>query len=122
MSVDFSNVKAGDRVKLTRENGDETTFKVERVTQGYAPLLEDMHGNAHYPGEWDTFEVLEQPLPTNENAMIGHPTEDKWHPYIYREGSWYNPGYEPVASEERVRWFMQNRGFEVLYNGIPSDA
>lgn len=56
MSVDFSEVNVGDKVRLTRENGDETTFTVEG---GGGASLESK-SDVVYRSEWDTLEIVER--------------------------------------------------------------
>lgn len=119
MSVDFSNVKVGDRIKLTRENGDESTITVNNLIR---ELAEDVKSTAYYGDEWDTLEILEKPLPTNENAMIGHPTDRSWVPYILQSGTWMQPGHGNTPGEDHIRSMIREEGFEVLYEGIPADA
>lgn len=56
MSVDFSDVNVGDKVRLTRENGDETTFTVEARSELKLSTKTDLH----YCNEWDTLEIVER--------------------------------------------------------------
>lgn len=56
MSVDFSEVNVGDRVRLTRENGDETTVKVEEVWTGWIRSA----SNSFQGSSWDTLEIVER--------------------------------------------------------------
>lgn len=55
MTVDFSAVNVGDRVRLTRDNGDEYTFQVYSAT---GAALGDRYFRWAYPGEWDNLEIL----------------------------------------------------------------
>lgn len=65
--IDISNIRAGDRVRLTRENGDEMTFTVRLVQDTSTGMLLYSQSNTVYPDSWNTIEVLEpahKPLPT----------------------------------------------------------
>lgn len=66
MAVDFSNVQVGDRVRLSRENGDESNFTV-RVTDGDS--LESA-SNCYLARNWDSLEILAKPLPTVNGSVI----------------------------------------------------
>lgn len=59
MSINISEVNVGDRVKLTRENGDEATFTVERKSEVGMMYLKS-HSNGYDAKDWDTLEVLEK--------------------------------------------------------------
>jgi len=119
LSVDFTDVKAGDRIKLTRKNGDEITFTVADVRGRTA---EDSYKAVYYPNEWDTLEVLVPPLPTGEHALVGHPTDkEKW-PFLLIEGKWYRPGARTTSLPGAVSWYMANEGYEVLYEGVKQEA
>ena len=67
--IDISNIRDGDRVRLTRENGDEMTFTVRSVQDTSTGMM-ILHSlsNTVYPDSWDTIEVLKKPahkpLPT----------------------------------------------------------
>ena len=68
MAVDFSNVQVGDRVKLSRENGDEYTFTVEIKRLNDNPI--ESQTNVVYKSDWDSLEILAKPLPTVNGSVI----------------------------------------------------
>ena len=117
----FDDVKVGDRVRLTHENGDLAEFTVTDIGSGKY-WISGMDANTFTADGWQV-EILEKPLPTKHGAMIGHPTDAGWVPYVYRAdlGKWYRIDEGP-ASEATIRWFMRARGFVVLFEGIDAEG
>lgn len=66
MAVDFSGVQVGDRVKLSRKNGDEYTFTVE---QNHGHCIRS-RSDVVYGSEWDSLEILAKSLPTVNGSVI----------------------------------------------------
>ncbi len=87
--IDISGIKAGDRVRITADNGDEVTFTVKRTDRHY---LCSRH-NSYYGAEWDTIEVLSPALPTEPGyyeASDRYPITDGFDAYrLTRGGKWY---------------------------------
>lgn len=91
MSVDISEVNVGDKVRLTRENGDEATFKVEEVWSGSIRSS----SNSFQGSSWDTLEIVERafkPVPgLYSNLTTGSrfilSTEGKEY-FTSRDGAW----------------------------------
>lgn len=70
MSVDFSEVNVGDKVRLTRENGDETTFTAVGV--GASQTWIGSETTTYERVDWDTLEIVERafkPVP----GLYTHP-------------------------------------------------
>lgn len=72
MSVDFSDVNVGDKVRLTRENGDETTFTVEGVWTGSIRSA----SNSLQGSSWDTLEIVERAFKPVPGLYSNHRTGD----------------------------------------------
>lgn len=123
MSVDFSNVQVGDRIKLTRENGDEFSFTVRGIGLAGSNIWVVSAKDDHYCTEWDTLEILEKALPeapTRTGAMIhdGNPN----HTYYTRtsSGRWRSDsGFD--EPEYRVREKLRD-GWKVVFEGLDYDA
>lgn len=89
--IDISDVNVGERVKLSRENGDEATFT---VTERNVNTLVSK-SNSHYRDSWDTMEIVERafkPVPglytnymTLERVMIAEGGETY---YTTQSGAW----------------------------------
>ena len=84
MAVDFSNVQVGDRVKLSRGNGDEYTFTVEGKSPG-GGMLDTASGKVAY-WNWDSVEVLAKPLPTVNGSVIKSNADGAT--FVLAGGSW----------------------------------
>jgi hypothetical protein len=66
VSIDISNIKEGDRVRLTAANGNEATFTVTAVRHN---ALEGT--NLYYAADgWDTIEVVNPPLPDSKPGLF----------------------------------------------------
>lgn len=110
------DVEVGDKVRITLKGGDSSD-----ITVAVAALrsLESKHNFFN----WDvlqSLEVLERKqvsLPTKYGAIVGHPEENEWRPYTLVNGQWYEAAAKEPTDEGYVRWYMQNRGFVVLYEG-----
>lgn len=79
----MENIKVGDRVKATHENGDTAEFKAVQVTSdSYVSA-----SNWYYRNEGWKFEKIEPPLPTEpgiyQDVYQGSPME---HAVTYRLG------------------------------------
>lgn len=69
MTISFAEVKVGDRVRLTAENGDEATFTVVDLhTNSYGVYAEFNFYSVH--GKWDTLEILPKLLPTEPGLYV----------------------------------------------------
>lgn len=109
--IDISDVNVGDRVKLTRENGDEATFTVDLKVPSHGVIGSAV--NRFLDKDWDTLEIVERafkPVPglytnvkTNDRVMI---TEDGTSYYTYSTGSWIpiTGGHVDVAAREKGDW------------------
>lgn len=119
MSVNFSNVQVGDRIKLTRANGDEFSFRATWVSDGRVQSRTD----AHWPSEWDTLEILEKALPeapTRTGAMVHGGNRHKPYVVLDRTGRW-NSEYGLPVSETEVRENLRD-GWKVVFEGLDYDA
>lgn len=122
MSVDFSNVQVGDRIKLTRENGDEFSFTVKSSDpQGHG--WADSARDRHFRSEWDTLEILEKALPeapTRYGAMVH--SGDKFHTYYVLDstGVWRSDGGDATPTQ-RIRENLRD-GWKVVFEGLDYDA
>lgn len=110
--IDISDVNVGDRVKFTRENGDEATFTVTKIHLATARVIEsDL--NRFYVRDWNTLEIVERafkPVPglytnvkTRDRVMI---TEDGTTYYTYSTGGWipFTGGHVDDAAREKGDW------------------
>lgn len=107
--IDISDVNVGDRVKLTRENGDEATFTV--TGRQWNRLAS--RSNDHCVDSWDTMEIVERafkPVPglyTNLNlrhrAVLS--TDGRMH-YTSASGRWFE-----VFKEEHDTVLKQKDGW-----------
>lgn len=115
----FEDVKVGDRVRLTHENGDLAEFTVNCVDG------DELYSQVNTYDEEDGWqvEILEQPLPTKHGAMIGHPTDTEWAPFVYRAATsaWYLVGHSSRQPEDYVRHYMRSFGLVVLFEGIDAE-
>lgn len=62
-----------------------------------------------------------QELPTKRWAMVGHPTEPSWSPYIFDGEQWWEisrGGRVIRSNEETVRSFVDDDGFTDLFDGV----
>lgn len=116
MSVDFRGVKEGDRIKLTRKNGDEFTFTVDEVPLG--GVVYDEYSNAAYCGEWDTLEIPPKPLPTRYGAMVAS-SEDLTYYVLNSAGEWISEDGYQVASSHVEKALVS--GFRVVFEGITEE-
>lgn len=109
------DIEVGDKVRVTQDTGDSSDFTVTVSARG---SLESRHNffGGHYI---QSLEILKRDvkLPTKYGAVVGHPDADDWHPYTLVGGQWYEAASNAPTDEDDVRWFMQNRGFVVLYEG-----
>ena len=110
------DVEVGDKVRITLKGGDSSDITVAVTALG---SLESKH-NFFGGGVIHSLEILERKqvsLPTKYGALVGHPEENEWHPYTLVNGQWYEAASKAPTDEDNVRWYMQNRGFVVLYEG-----
>lgn len=116
----FKDVKAGDRVRLTRDNGDDLTFTVKFLNENVI-RAEAFNVN---PGEGWSVEILQKPLPTRQYAVIGHPGRNDlgYVPYIRQGEQWWMVDPQDSlflpASDDEIREMISEYGFKVLYEGI----
>ncbi len=72
--IDISEVNVGDRVKLTRGNGDEATFTVKNTSYGANGVIRS-NSNRFDADDWDTIEIVERafkPVP----GLYSHVKDD----------------------------------------------
>jgi hypothetical protein len=113
MTVDFSAVSIGDRVRLTRENPHAITeFDVTYIMPTSDPtfLQQKIEGGLFevYRNDWDTLEILPKPLPSEPGLYV--PNEylgSVWSATLYirdNEGIWMSDsgGTWTVLSESEV--------------------
>lgn len=116
MSVDFSGVNVGDRVRLTRENGDETTFTVQDCNEKALASRTD----AHFRNEWDTLEIVERAFKPVPGLYSNHETKSRFilstdgkEYFTSRDGAWIttdssNKNTEPYkALRETGGWVRE---------------
>ena len=121
--IKFEDVKVGDRVHLRNDNGDEAT-----VTTDWAALsgMGAKSGNCFRLHDgWHVAEILPKPviLPTGENAMVAHRTDNSWPPFIRVGGFWHevDGSIFDRCEDETVRYFIREKGFEVVFEGVQGD-
>lgn len=92
--IDISHVNVGDRVKLTRENGDEATFTVTDTTYARNGIILS-NSNRFDADDWDTLEVVERafkPVPgLYSHTGDGHRvavTDNGEVYFTHRDGAW----------------------------------
>lgn len=122
MSVDFSNVQAGDRIKLTRANGDEATFTVERKG-GFDPKFLESHSNGYVAKDWDTLEILDKVLPeppTRYGAMIHDGDELHTYYVLNSSGVWLSDSGSEIPTQ-RIKEALRD-GWKVVFEGLDYDA
>lgn len=107
--IDISEVNEGDRVRLSRTNGDETTFEVSTVLSGVLTGKT----NAYPVANWDSLEIVERaikPVPglyTNRNSRDRYVLTAAGEGYYTSSaGGWiYDPpGEWPEVFQQRDGW------------------
>lgn len=114
MTVNFSEVNVGDKVRLTRENGDESTFTVKNKSRGF--ISSDSQNFS--TKLWDTLEILERafkPVPglytdVNSQDRVVLLENGKVY-YTAATGAWiesnhenrHRPGYKAVQEQDGWR-------------------
>ena len=102
MAVDFSNVQVGDRVKLSRENGDEYTFTVKETTSR-AHYIESQTDAVH-ESEWDSLEILAKPLPTVNGSVIKSTRTGEI--YVRVGSGWVDVNYgQSLVTTAQFSWY-----------------
>lgn len=104
MSVDFSEVNVGDRVRLTRENGDESTFTVKFASGDF--ISSDSQNFS--TKLWDTLEIVERafkPVPGlysngRESVMVTEKLEVYLHALTWIPA---NPDSKGTVTYDAVR-------------------
>lgn len=91
---EFVKVKAGDRLRLTKGNGDVHEFTVTRTT----PHTFESHHNTFQflVNDGDKLEVLQKPLPTKPGLYALHPEKrlDGYrHLFLTRGGTWHEASF-----------------------------
>ena len=126
--IELKDVEAGDRVRLVNDNGDEAT-----VTAGWARVsgVGSKSGNCFRSLDgWHVAEILPKPviLPTGENAMVAHRTDNSWSPFLRVGGFWHELDWHEFGGsvvdrceDETVRYFIREKGFEVVFEGVQGD-
>ena len=69
MAVDFSEVRVGDLIKLTRGEDEFVQVRVARLGEDLRHVA-DVQQSDYYPREWDTLEIVKPPLPTKLGSII----------------------------------------------------
>jgi hypothetical protein len=114
----MTDFKVGDRVKATL--GENVLVGIVRSVREDEVLVEadgDKQGIWLYHNVW-RIEKASPPLPTKYGAVIGHKTEANWKPYVLVDGKWYCAGDQSPAPEKTVRYFIEDLGFEVIFEGV----
>lgn len=116
--IKFEDVKVGDRVRLTG-NGEVHEFVVQ--ASQHRPSLTDS-GYRYYndPDSWEV-EIVPEPLPTGEYAVIGSRKDPDLFEGIYFESSEWSDRNGMTYSEDKVRDAMRELGLEVLFEGVPNN-
>ena len=70
MAVDFSEVRVGDLVKLTRGDDEFVQIRVTDVDTTPLHWVQDVRASTHYSDEWDTLEIVKSPLPIKLGSVI----------------------------------------------------
>ena len=70
MAVDFSEVRVGDLVKLTRGEDEFAQIRVTRVDTTPLHWVQDVRASTYYADEWDTLEIVKPPLPTKNGSVV----------------------------------------------------
>lgn len=121
VSVDFSEVQVGDRVRLTRENGDESTFTVGRTSLAPAPYyITDNAGTDYFDSDWDSLEILEKPLPTKTGTMIHNGSVNSTYFVLDSSGRWRNDAGQEIDAESITHYLAD--GWKVVFEGLEYDA
>lgn len=117
------------------EEGDWFTFGrsdavPEEALSAWFPLTKflEADGSLAEPPTPETVEVeYMKPLvllsECGHGALVGHPSEIQWYPYVKVNGTWYEVVGEDVASkasEELVQSYIDRKGFEILWAGLRS--
>lgn len=108
MTVKISDVNVGDRVKLTRKNGDEAVFTVILLS---ATLLESDY-NEYYLERGDTLEIVGRAFKPVPGLYSNKVTHDRFvlsttgeHFFTTGTGRWIrNSAYEREATREENGW------------------
>jgi len=66
--IDISDIKVGDRVRVSNDNGDEATFTVTKVYR----IWIQSESNLFEVESWDHIEKLTPPLPTKPGVYLPH--------------------------------------------------
>lgn len=70
MAVDFSEVRVGDLVKMTRGEDEFVQIRVVQVATSPLHWVQDVRASTHYADEWDTLEIIKPPLPTKNGSVV----------------------------------------------------
>lgn len=116
------DVEVGDKVRLTQITGDTAEFTVTRV--GYEAIESNYN---YFGGAYNqSLEILERDvkLPSNEGAVVGHPTSSGWVSYqLNSRGEWWAVDISSQGSTRKtssatvIRAMVGDLGFKVLYEG-----
>lgn len=113
----FEGINVGDRVQLLNpETNDIAEFTVTVAGGSYL----ESKGN-FFPANSDwVVGWVKSLLPTQHGAVVGHPKDSTWHPYMFdsNQEAWFEVGSNTRASEFEIRELMREHGFVVLYEGI----
>lgn len=71
--IDISDVNVGDRVKLTRENGDELTFIVTYIGAEWLGT----EYSEYYPKRWKKIEIVERAFKPVPGLYTNYETMDR---------------------------------------------
>lgn len=116
-------IKAGDYIQATHREFSVRTVTGTVTEPGvYGVTVDDEFYLAD--SEWD-LEVIEKPveLPTGEHAVLVNPTDENFLPIIRFDGWWvlvHSEGVERVREEE-VKRRVRDAGYEVVFEGVPTD-
>lgn len=119
MAVDFSEVRVGDLVKLTRGEDEFAQIRVDSIPS-HRKYVEDAYCTGHFPGEWDTLEIVKPPLPTKLGSVICL-TEASDSKYVLTSRGWMSvvtPGsaFQTTTSKGITE---NSHQYEVLF--VPED-
>lgn len=70
MAVDFSEVRVGDLVKLTRGEDEFVQVRVVQVATSPLHWVQDEQGSSYYSDEWNTLEIVKPPLPIKDGSVV----------------------------------------------------
>lgn len=124
--------KAGDRVRLTPKAGGETVVYGEASGEHrwmdslYVSVNGESPLKRSFSSDYWNIEVITPPEPTTEdrlnelgeNAYVVHPTDDQAFPYWKEETRWISAATRDEVTASQVANAIDERGYEIVYEGV----